>query len=114
MSLVQTANIPSISCYKSRGTEQYPAAVHWLFKNNQMGTDVRYQGSSSQQKLVQTMLHRSLLCLRPKKMRTRIRTSREAVTNIIIIGEQLTPEAMGALLAHFENKVMFKGFVWEL
>jgi len=32
----------------------------------------------------------------------------------IIIGEQLTPEALGALLAHFENKVMFQGFLWNV
>ena len=32
----------------------------------------------------------------------------------IIVGEKLTPEALGALLAHFENKVMFQGFVWNL
>ena len=32
----------------------------------------------------------------------------------IIIGESLTPGAMGALLAHYENKIMFQGFVWNL
>ena len=32
----------------------------------------------------------------------------------IIIGEQLTPEALGALLSHFENKIMFQGFAWNL
>ena len=32
----------------------------------------------------------------------------------IIVGEQLTPAAMGALLAHFENKVMFQGFAWNV
>ena len=32
----------------------------------------------------------------------------------IIVGEKLTPEALGALVAHFENKVMFQGFVWNL
>ena len=32
----------------------------------------------------------------------------------IIIGKQLTPAALGALLAHFENKVMFQGFLWNL
>ena len=32
----------------------------------------------------------------------------------IIIGEQLTPKTLGALLAHFENKVMFQGFVWNI
>ena len=32
----------------------------------------------------------------------------------LIIGEQLNPETLGSLLAHFENKVMFQGFVWNL
>ena len=32
----------------------------------------------------------------------------------LIYGEELTPEALGALLAHFENKVMFQGFAWNL
>lgn len=32
----------------------------------------------------------------------------------LIYGKELTPEALGALLAHFENKVMFQGFLWNL
>ena len=32
----------------------------------------------------------------------------------IITGEELTPASLGALLAHFENKIMFQGFVWNL
>ena len=32
----------------------------------------------------------------------------------IIVGDRLTPEALGALLAHYENKVMFQGFIWNL
>jgi glucose-6-phosphate isomerase len=32
----------------------------------------------------------------------------------LIYGARLTPRALGALLAHFENKVMFQGFVWNL
>lgn len=32
----------------------------------------------------------------------------------IIVGGQLTPQALGALLSHFENKVMFQGFVWNI
>ena len=32
----------------------------------------------------------------------------------IIIGEKLDPKTLGALLAHYENKVMFQGFVWNL
>ena len=32
----------------------------------------------------------------------------------IITGDRLTPESLGALLSHFENKVMFQGFLWNL
>jgi glucose-6-phosphate isomerase len=32
----------------------------------------------------------------------------------LIYGKRLNPRALGALLAHFENKVMFQGFVWNL
>ena len=32
----------------------------------------------------------------------------------IIIGDQVNPASLGALLAHFENKVMFQGFLWNL
>ncbi len=32
----------------------------------------------------------------------------------LIYGKQLTPQALGALLAHYENKVMFQGFCWNL
>ena len=32
----------------------------------------------------------------------------------IIIGDQLDPKALGALLAHFENKIMFQGFLWNV
>ena len=32
----------------------------------------------------------------------------------IIIGEQVNPQSLGALLAHFENKIMFQGFLWNV
>lgn len=32
----------------------------------------------------------------------------------LIYGDRLTPRALGALLAHYENKVMFQGFIWNL
>ena len=56
------------------------------YKNSQMATDVVIQDSTSQQKLCAS----------------------------IIIGEQVNPGSLGALLAHFENKVMFQGFVWNV
>ena len=32
----------------------------------------------------------------------------------LIYGEKLNPRCLGALLAHYENKVMFQGFIWNL
>jgi glucose-6-phosphate isomerase len=32
----------------------------------------------------------------------------------LIHGDRLTPGALGALLAHYENKVMFQGFAWNV
>ena len=32
----------------------------------------------------------------------------------LIHGKSLTPGALGALLAHYENKVMFQGFIWNV
>ena len=32
----------------------------------------------------------------------------------LIYGKALTPETLGVLLAHYENKVMFQGFIWNV
>jgi len=32
----------------------------------------------------------------------------------VLVADRLTPFTLGAILAHFENKVMFQGFVWNI
>lgn len=32
----------------------------------------------------------------------------------LIYGKQVSPKTIGALLAHYENKVMFQGFLWNV
>lgn len=34
--------------------------------------------------------------------------------NSLLLADKLTPKVMGALLSHFENKVMFQGFLWNI
>lgn len=34
--------------------------------------------------------------------------------NSLLFADKLTPKVMGALLSHFENKVMFQGFLWNI
>ena len=84
------------------------------FKNSQMGKDVVIQGSTSQQKLNANVVAQIMAFACGKADDNKNKNFEGGRPSSIIIGEQLTPAALGALLAHFENKVMFQGFVWNL
>ncbi|MCI8286420.1 MAG: glucose-6-phosphate isomerase [Lachnospiraceae bacterium] len=84
------------------------------FRNNQMGRDVVIQDSTSQQKLCANVAAQIVAFACGKADENRNKNFQGGRPSSIIIGEQLTPEALGALLSHFENKVMFQGFVWNI
>ena len=84
------------------------------FKNSQIGTDVDIQGSTSQQKLCANVAAQIVAFACGKADENKNKNFEGGRPSSIIIGEQLTPESLGALLAHFENKVMFQGFVWNI
>ena len=84
------------------------------FKNSQMATDVVIQGSTSQQKLCANVAAQIIAFACGKQDENRNKNFVGGRPSSIIIGKQLTPEALGALLAHYENKVMFQGFAWNL
>ncbi len=84
------------------------------FRQNQAGMDVDIQGSTSQQKLGANVAAQILAFACGKTDENRNKNFEGNRPSSIIIGGQLTPEALGALLSHFENKVMFQGFLWNL
>ena len=84
------------------------------FKNSQMANDVVIQGSTSQQKLCANVAAQIVAFACGKDDEDNNKTFEGGRPSSIIIGEQLTPEALGALLSHFENKVMYQGFAWNL
>ena len=84
------------------------------FRNSQMDTDVVIQGSTSQQKLCANVAAQIVAFACGKADDNRNKYFAGGRPSSIIIGEKLTPQALGALLAHFENKVMFQGFAWNL
>ena len=84
------------------------------FKNSQMASDVVIQGTTSQQKLCANVAAQIVAFACGKQDDNRNKYFAGGRPSSIIIGQQLTPEALGALLAHFENKVMFQGFAWNL
>ncbi len=84
------------------------------FKENQAGMDADIQGSTSQKKLAANVVAQIMAFACGKKDDNLNKNFDGGRPSSLIIGKQLTPEALGALLAHFENKVMFQGFVWNV
>jgi len=84
------------------------------FKQSQMGSDVVIEGSTSQQKLCANVAAQIVAFACGKEDENRNKFFAGGRPSSIIVGEQLTPEALGAILAPFENKVMFQGFVWNV
>ena len=84
------------------------------FKNSQIGTDVVIQGSTSQQKLCANAAAQVVAFACGKEDENLNKKFDGGRPSSIIIGETLDPKALGALLSHFENKIMFQGFVWNV
>ena len=84
------------------------------FKNNQMENDVIIEDSTSQQKLCANVVAQIVAFACGKEDENRNKNFEGGRPSSIIIGDQLNPKSLGALLSHFENKVMYQGFVWNI
>ena len=84
------------------------------FKKSQLENDVDIQGSTSQQKLKANVAAQIVAFACGKDDENLNKNFKGGRPSSIIVGEEVTPEALGALLAHYENKVMFQGFLWNV
>ena len=84
------------------------------FRENQTGRDVVIQDSTSQQKLCANVAAQIVAFACGKSDEDRNKNFEGGRPSSIIIGDGLNPKTLGVLLAHFENKVMFQGFVWNI
>ncbi len=84
------------------------------FKESQMGVDVDIQGSTSIKKLAANVAAQIVAFACGKDDENNNKKFDGNRPSSIIIGEKLTPGALGALLSHFENKIMFQGFLWNV
>ena len=84
------------------------------YKESQMGTDVVIQGSTSQKKLCANVVAQMIAFACGKEDENKNKYFEGGRPSSIIIGDKLTPESLGALLSHFENKIMFQGFLWNV
>ncbi|MDC7228078.1 MAG: glucose-6-phosphate isomerase [Spirochaetales bacterium] len=84
------------------------------FENSQRGFDLNIDGSSSQTKLNANLAAQiTAFALGSDNSNPNKQFNGERPSSLIH-GSDLNPEALGALLAHFENKVMFQGFAWNI
>jgi glucose-6-phosphate isomerase len=85
------------------------------FADSQRGDDTLVDGSDSQTKL-KANLAAQIVAFAKGQPNTENpnKDFPGGKPSSLIYGKKLTPESLGALLAHFENKVMFQGFVWNI
>jgi glucose-6-phosphate isomerase len=88
------------------------------FLESQLGDDVEVDGSNSQTKLKANLAAQITAFALGKKAPDPGGGGNKEFPgrrpSSLIYGPRLSPRSLGALLAHFENKVMFQGFAWNL
>lgn len=85
-----------------------------VFAESQRQDDVEVDGSTSQTKLKANLAAQIVAFAKGKDDQNKNKEFPGGRPSSLIYGKALTPQALGALLAHFENKVMFQGFAWNL
>ena len=84
------------------------------FQENQAGEDVVIEDSTSQKKLCANVTAQIVAFACGKKDDDPNKSFAGNRPSSLIYGKTLCPKTLGALLAHYENKVMFQGFVWNI
>ena len=84
------------------------------FKENQRKDDSVIDGSTSQAKLNANLAAQITAFAMGKSDGNGNKDFPGGRPSSLIYGEKLTPQALGTLLAHYENKVMFQGLVWNV
>lgn len=84
------------------------------YRESQLNDDFEYEGTSSQKKLLANLFAQIIAlatgheAMNPNKEFPGNRPSH------LLLGQQLTPYSLGALLAFYEHKVAFQGFIWNI
>lgn len=91
------------------------AAVEFIgFRNNQYGKDLTVEASTSQQKLIANLLAQSVAMAVGQESENQNKVFQGNRPNLILMADRLTPESMGKILATYEAKIVFQGFLWNI
>lgn len=96
-----------------QGTETVP--VEFIgFRKSQYENEVMIKGTTSQQKLLANMIAQSLALAGGLQHDNPNKSFPGNRPSTLLVAQQLTPYAMGTLLAIYENKIVFQGFCWNI
>ncbi|AFG36299.1 glucose-6-phosphate isomerase [Spirochaeta africana] len=84
------------------------------FTGCQGATDLQFQSSTSQAKLNANMVAQIAAFALGQSDSNPNKNFPGERPSSLLFADKLTPKVLGALLAHYENKVMFQGLVWNL
>ncbi len=96
-----------------QGTDRVPLQFIG-FRSNQRGLDLAREGFTSRAKLNANLAAQIVAFAKGKHDENRTKHFPGTRPSTLMHGDELTPRSLGALLSHYENKVMFQGFLWNL
>jgi glucose-6-phosphate isomerase len=83
-------------------------------RQSQYGQDREVEGTTSQQKLLANLLAQSLALATGQQSDNPNKVFPGNRPNSVLMADRLTPRSLGALLAYYEAKVAFQGFLWNI
>lgn len=84
------------------------------FKQNQYGLDTTINGTTQQEKLLANLIAQAIALATGKLSDNPDKVFPGNRPSHILFGKQLTPYSLGVLLAYYEHKIAFQGFIWGI
>lgn len=96
-----------------QGTEIVPMELIG-FCENQRGQDLVFEGTSCQEKLLANLFAQSIAFAVGQSNSNPNRTFLGNRPNRLLLARKLDPYTIGAILAYYEHKTAFQGFIWNI
>lgn len=84
------------------------------YLESQRKIDIEVDKSTNQQKLCANLIAQIVAFARGQDNENPNKVFEGERPSSLIYGKHVCPTGLGALLAHFENKIMFQGFLWNI
>ncbi|MCY3975249.1 MAG: glucose-6-phosphate isomerase [Simkaniaceae bacterium] len=96
-----------------QGTEIVP--VEFIgFRHSQLGIDYEYEGTTSQEKLLSNLFAQSIGLATGESNTNPNKSFPGNRPSSILFADRCDPYTLGAILAFYEHKVAFQGFIWNI